>query len=213
MINQTPHPSKNALPRGVPKGAHKVSDFNSEIGERLRALIQRQGRTLQGVAAISGLSEKTLSGLTEGKITPTINLLWKLANALGVPVGSFISTRYRPGMYVLRQSDRKVITSDDKQFTSRILFPYDAKRLVEFYELTIAPRHAVNSEAHVPGTLESLVVVRGQIALTVGKEPKQSLREGDATVFEGDVPHRYHNLGSSEALLYLVMSYLNDIEA
>lgn len=211
-MNQPSPSSKSAIPRTGPKAAHWGSDFNADIGQRLRALIQRQGRTLQDLAAISGLSEKTLNGLTAGKITPTINLLWKLANALGVPVGSFISARYRPGMYVLRQADRKVITSNDKQFTSRILFPYDAKRLVEFYELTIAPRHAVNSEAHVPGTLESLIVVRGQIALTVGKEPKQNLREGDAMVFEGDVPHKYHNRGSSEALLYLVMSYLNDIE-
>ncbi|MGA7655301.1 MAG: cupin domain-containing protein, partial [Methylocella sp.] len=94
-------------------------------------------------------------------------------------------------------------------FISRALFPHDCKRLVEFYELTIAPRHAENSEAHASGTLESLIVVRGQIEITSGKEPAQRLEEGDAIVFEGDVPHRYRNLGSSEALLYLVMSYID----
>ncbi len=66
-----------------------------------------------------------------------------------------------------------------------------------------------NSEAHGPGTLESLVVVRGHIEIVVGKEPPQRLEEGDAMVFEGDVPHSYRNLGSVEALLYLVMSYID----
>jgi len=87
-------------------------------------------------------------------------------------------------MYVLRKAKKNVISSKDGRFTSRALFPHDCKRLVEFYELTIAPRHAENSEAHASGTLESLIVVRGQIEITAGKEPAQRLEEGDAIVFE-----------------------------
>jgi XRE family transcriptional regulator, regulator of sulfur utilization len=168
---------------------------------------------LEKLAALSGLGEKKLNAVARGEVVPTINLLWKIANALGVPVGSLISAHQRRGMVVLRQPNKKVLSSNDGRFTSRALFPYDCKRQVEFYELTIAALHAVNSEAHAPGTLESLIIVRGEIEIKVGKEATQRLDEGDAIVFDGDVPHIYRNLGSSEALLYLVMSHVDLIDA
>ncbi|WOJ90860.1 cupin domain-containing protein [Methylocapsa polymorpha] len=179
----------------------------------MRALVLRQGGSLEKLAALSGLGKKELGAVATGEIVPTINLLWKIANALGVPFGSLISARQRGGMFVMRKAKKDIIASSDGRFTSRSLFPHDSKRLIEFYELTIAPRHTAHSEAHTPGTLESLVVVRGDIEITAGKEPTQRLEAGDAIVFEGDVPHTYCNLGSSEALLYLVMSYINLIEA
>jgi quercetin dioxygenase-like cupin family protein len=33
------------------------------------------------------------------------------------------------------------------------------------------------------------------------------LGEGDAILFEADVPHSYSNPGASETLMYLVMTY------
>jgi quercetin dioxygenase-like cupin family protein len=41
----------------------------------------------------------------------------------------------------------------------------------------------------------------------VGSEKPQTLAEGDAVLFEADVPHVYRNLVASEAVLYLVMTY------
>jgi hypothetical protein len=32
--------------------------------------------------------------------------------------------------------------------------------------------------------------------------------EGDATLFEADVPHSYRNPGTEEAILFLVMTYI-----
>lgn len=200
----------NTIPsNGAPQTAPRLSDLRASIGDRLRTLMRRQGRSLVTLADYSGLGRKKLEAIAAGESVPTIDVLWKIANTLGVPLGSLISSRQRRGMCVLRKAKEHVMSSKDGRFTSRILFPHDSQRLVEFYELTIAPRHVVNCEAHAPGTLENLVVVRGQIEVTSGKEPPQRLDEGDAIVFEGDVPHRYKNLGSSKAHLYLVMSYLD----
>jgi transcriptional regulator with XRE-family HTH domain len=213
-VTATPsRPAKTIRSDGGRQSASPLSEFDSNVGDRLRALMLRQGKSLQKLAAFSGLGEKKLGAVAMGEIVPTINFLWKIANALGVPIGSLISARPRRGMFVLRKAKRSVISSSDGRFTSRPLFPHDCKRLVEFYELTIAPSHAAESEAHAPGTLESLVVVRGHIEITAGKEPTQRLEEGDAIVFDSDVPHTYRNLGSSEALLYLVMSYINLTDA
>jgi len=195
-------------PATTPQAALPLQAFGSSIAERLRSLMLRQGRSFEKLAEYSGLDKKKLSAVAAGEIVPPIHLLWKIANALGVPIGSLIAAGQRRGMFVLRKANETVISSSDGGFRSRALFPYDCSRLVEFYELTIAPHHSFFSEAHAPCTLESLVVTRGHIEITVGKEPPERLEEGDAIVFEGDVPHSYRNLGPRESRLYLVMSYL-----
>ncbi len=191
------------------RGLSSLSDFGWPLGDRLRALLLRQGRSLDTFATLSGLGKKKLEGLAMGEIVPTLNHVWKIANALGVPFGSLVSPPKNRNEVVLRKATKQVITSADGGLTSRALLPHDNQRLVEFYELTLAPQHLAQSEAHSAGTLESIVVVRGQVEITAGKDPTQRLDEGDAMIFQGDVPHSYRNLGASEALLYLVMSYIN----
>jgi len=45
----------------------------------------------------------------------------------------------------------------------------------------------------------------------VGREAPKLLGEGDAILFQADVPHRYRNMRSVEAALYLVMTYVNPV--
>ena len=37
------------------------------------------------------------------------------------------------------------------------------------------------------------------------------LRAGDAILFVADVPHTYRNVGAAEAVMYLVMTYAQDV--
>ncbi len=46
---------------------------------------------------------------------------------------------------------------------------------------------------------ENLVVVKGVVELTVGSEKPQTLAEGDAVLFEADVPQRVHTETSLRA--------------
>jgi len=189
-----------------------MNGFGLNLGGRLRALLRMQGRSLDTFAAFSGLGKEKLEALAMGEIVPTLNHVWKIANALGVPFGSLLSTQKNRDEVVLRKASKQVIASSDGGLTARVLLPHDSRRPVEFYELTLAPEHVAQSEAHSAGTLETIVVTRGRVEITAGKEPSQCLEEGDAMTFEGDVPHSYRNLGSSEALLYLVMSYIDIAE-
>lgn len=184
-------------------------DFAANIGDRLRRLMLREGVSIEKLSEFSGVAQGKLTRVTSGEMVPTISLLWKIANVFGVPFGSLISNRERRGSFVLRETQKTVLSSSDGQFTSRALFPYSSRRLVEFYEITIAQGHAEHSIAHVPGTIESLVVARGKVEITPGREKPQVLSKGDAMVFEADVPHIYKNISKTDAVLYLVMSYDN----
>ena len=181
------------------------------VGRNLRRLRVRQGHSLERLAKQSGVSRAMLGQIETGKSAPTIGLLWKIATALGVPFASLIAAEDSRGTQVLRRANAKLLSSNQGQFTSRALFPFDGERQVEFYELRLAPLHWENADAHAPGTRENLVVARGTVEIASGSERPVTLSEGDAILFEADVPHSYRNLGSEEAILFLVMTYVETV--
>ncbi len=181
------------------------------VGVNLRRLRTRQGHSLERLAKISGVSRAMLGQIENGKSAPTISLLWKVATALGVPFATLMSSQQGVGASVLRRDDAKVLTSSEGRFSSRALFPFDLERRAEFYELRLAPHHAEDAEAHAPGTVENLVVTQGAVEIVVGREPPRLLGEGDAILFQADVPHRYRNMRNVEAVMYLVMTYVSPV--
>ncbi len=165
--------------------ADAVDELSVIVGHNLRRLRTKQGHSLERLAKISGVSRAMLGQIENGKSVPTISLLWKVATALGVPFATLIASNTSRGTVLLRRDAAKVLTSSDGRFSSRALFPFDAERTTEFYELRIAPNHTEHAEAHAPGTVENLVVMQGTIEVVAGRQAPQLLGEGDAILFEG----------------------------
>jgi transcriptional regulator with XRE-family HTH domain len=200
-----------AKPRAAKKGlepapAEAASDLTPMVGSNLRRFRADQGLTLEKLATLSGVSRAMLSQIELEQSTPTINVLWKISRALGVPFSALISQPTTSAVTLLPSSRARVLLSHDGKFSSRALFPFDRARLVEFYELKLAPHSAEHAEAHAPGTSENLVVAAGSLEMTVGEERHQ-LTTGDSIVFQADVPHVYRNPGKTETVMYLVMTY------
>jgi transcriptional regulator with XRE-family HTH domain len=181
------------------------------VGRNLRRMRTKRGHSLERLAKLAGVSRAMLGQIENGKSVPTISLLWKVATALDVPFATLIAQSDGGGTVVLRRDEAKVLSSSEGKFTSRALFPFDAERRTEFYELRIKGNHTEFAEAHAPGTRENIVVVQGAVEIKAGGEPARVLGEGDAILFEADVPHRYRNLGSTEVVLYLVMTYVETV--
>lgn len=177
------------------------------VAQRLKRLITRKGRSIERVAELSGVEVEELKAVESGSKAPNIALLWRIANAFGVPFGSLVAAKERSGVLVMRRANQRLIGSRDGKFLSRPLFPYESGRSVEFYEVTLAPRHVERAEAHPSGAKETLVIAEGSVEITVGRESPERLEKGDAIDFLADVPHSYRNLGDAPAALFLVISY------
>ncbi len=176
------------------------------VGKNLRSYRVRRGFTLDRLAKASGVSRAMLSQVELGRSTPTIKVVWKIAQAFGLPFSALISDNEATGCAVVRYKDAKVLTSRDGKFRSRALFPYTGPRRVEFYEVQLVEGGTEQVQAHDPGTVESLVVTQGQLELIV-KRHSEHLQVGDSIVFDADVPHSYLNRGKGDVVLYLVISY------
>lgn len=183
-----------------------ASDLTPVVAANLKRFRAERGLSLERLAKASGVSRAMLGQIELGQSTPTINVLWKIARALGVPFSALMSQAASPVTTVMRSSQARILRSRDGSFSSRALFPTDRPRNVEFYELRLAPRAVEHADAHVPGTSENLVVTEGSVEITVAGD-RRVLEAGDAILFEADSPHSYRNLSNAEAVMYLVMTY------
>ena len=186
------------------------TDLAPIVGANLRRLRTRRGLSLERLAQISSVSRAMLGQIELGQSAPTINVLWKIARALEVTFSALISSRTQSGALVLRASESKLLTSKDRSFSSRALFPFDEPRRVEFYELRLAAGAVEDADAHPPGTGENLVVTAGTVEIDVAGDTHK-LEAGDSILFEADTPHAYRNAGRGEAVMYLVMTYAEEI--
>lgn len=185
-------------------------DLTELLGKNLRRLRTRRGLSLERLAQESTVSRAMLSQIELGRSAPTISVLWKISTALGVQFAALISSKERTGVEVLRAEQSKRLVNRDGGFSSRALFPYDAPRRVEFYEVRLAAGAVEEAEPHAPGTTEYLVVSRGAVEVQV-EAARHALAQGDSMVFQADVPHAYRNSGASEAVGYLVMTYAEPV--
>jgi transcriptional regulator with XRE-family HTH domain len=204
-------PTDEATPSAVTTATPtEATDLAPVVGGNLRRLRTRRGLSLEKLAQISGVSRAMLGQIELGQSAPTINVLWKIARALEVTFSALISSRTQSGALVLRSQEAKVLTSKDRTYSSRALFPFDEPRRVEFYELRLAPGGKEEADGHPPGTTENLVVNAGTMEIDVGGDTHK-LETGDSILFEADSPHAYRNVGKNEAVMYLVMTYAEEI--
>jgi transcriptional regulator with XRE-family HTH domain len=182
------------------------SDLTPIVGANLRRLRTKKGLSLERLSRASGVSRAMLGQVELGQSTPTINVLWKVSRALGIPFSALITDPGAARPTVMRGSVARLLSSHDGAFVSRALFPFDQPRDVEFYELRLAPGSVEKAVPHPPGTKENLVVVEGELEMVIAGD-RHRLATSDAILFDADVPHEYWNHGDVPLRMYLVMTY------
>ncbi len=195
-----------AMRNRIPATSDKSEGLTRAVGNNLHKFRGERGLSLEKLATLSGVSRSMLGQIELGQSAPTINVVWKIAQALELPFSALIADLSRRQTRVLKASDSKHLHSSSGQFFSRPLFPADASRKVEFYQLKLQAGASEEAEPHAPGTLENLVVSQGRLNLTLADE-QFALEVDDAILFEADVPHSYHNPDGEDAIYYLVMTY------
>jgi len=194
-------PEELVSPADVPNG-----NVGAVVGANLRRLRARRGLTLDSFAKISGVSRAMLSQIEIGRSVPSINVVFKIARAFGLPFSALLASNAARRAHIMPAKTAKTLRSASGEFSTRALFPFSAERKTEFYELRLLAGGVERADAHAPGTMENLIVVRGELEITT-PSAQYLLPAGDAFLFQADEPHNYRNLANEEALIYLVMTY------
>ena len=181
-------------------------ELQAIVAENLKAQRARVGLSLDELAREAGVSRTVLGQIEIGTTTPSIGVIWKIAQALGIPFSALLSTGTTFGTSLSHRATAKKLLSADGRFSSRALFSLGDSNAAEFYELCLSPHSRDDAAPHKRGTRENLVVTAGKLELMIGNE-RVLLQAGDAVNFAADVSHSYINGGNDECWMYLVMNY------
>jgi transcriptional regulator with XRE-family HTH domain len=175
------------------------------IAAAIRRERERVGLSLSELAKRAGVAKSTLSQLEAGTGNPSVETLWALGVALDVPFSRLVEPRVTP-MVVIRAGEGPAIPSTQANFAGLLLSacPPGARR--DIYVITAEPGTARAADAHLPGSVEHLVVISGR--LRAGPPDRTvDLDPGDYAMFAGDIAHRYEALAAGTAAV-LVMEHV-----
>jgi transcriptional regulator with XRE-family HTH domain len=160
------------------------------IAAALREQRERAGLSLTELARRAGIAKSTLSQLESGSGNPSVETLWALAVALGVPFSQLVEPPVAP-VRVVRAGKGPRIPSEQAHFTGSLLAAGSPHGRRDIYVIALepGPEHR-QARPHLPGTVEHLVVAAGRVR-TGPAEQIVELGPGDYAAFAGDVEHVY----------------------
>ncbi|MEV6161954.1 XRE family transcriptional regulator [Streptomyces sp. NPDC052052] len=169
------------------------------VARNMRILREQRGLSLAELARQAGLAKQTLSKVELGTGNPTVETLFAVAAALGVPVTRLVAEREQV-MTVRRGRD--AAWQEQSGYEVRSLDHVYGSGVIENYVLRI--RGEGYSEPHPVGTLEHLYVISGRVRVGPQDSPVE-LEAGDFVRFPGDRRHLYASL-DGESVVHIVVS-------
>ncbi len=167
------------------------------FGEKLRTVRERKGYTLKVVAQAAGVSESLVSQIERNKVSPAIDTLLALANALEIDLEYLFEEykRERP-VRVIRADERRNLNENEILY-EEIVRPVegDGAHAIEAYYITLPVSGKTQRGSYGHLGREFGVITEGNAELHY--ETKIfPLAKGDSISFSATAPHTLVNTGS-----------------
>ncbi|TQS43783.1 helix-turn-helix domain-containing protein [Cryptosporangium phraense] len=162
------------------------------IAASLRRERARARLSLSEVAKQAGIAKSTLSQLESGTGNPSVETLWALSVTLDVPFSRLVEPAL-PKVQVIRSDEGPTFASEHAEYVATLLAscPPNARR--DVYRISAEPGRARESDPHLPGTVEHVILCTGRALIGLTDEPVE-LGPGDYVKYPGDLPHVFEAL-------------------
>jgi len=173
-----------------------VEDAVQPIARNLRRWRQTRELTLSALAEQAGVAKSTVSLIERGQGNPSLDTVWSLAAALGVPFASlFHDEPPANDVSVVREDDGAVVAIDRAGLdvgglVVRHMLTRTGGELIEIYTLALDKGAVRHAQAHVEGLFEHITVAAGSVEIST-EAFTEVLHEGDLISFRADSPHSY----------------------
>ena len=156
-------------------------EIPADMGMRVKKARESRGLSIFDLYLRTDIDVETLSQIEEGKVVPPLGTVIKLAKALDLKMGYFISgeeakaSRYDP--------------SKEKQYgyAYESLAPLKTDRTMEPFMVTLEPSE-VEEERSTHDGQEFIFVFQGEMEVRLGEEI-HILKQGDSIYYNSTVPH------------------------
>lgn len=170
------------------------------IAASIRRERGRVGISLTELARRAGVAKSTLSQLESGTGNPSLETMWALAVALGIPFSQLIEPPAST-IQVVRAGEGPSVAASEADYVATLLTASPPGVRRDLYRITAEPGQARESAPHARGTIEHVYLAGGR-ALVGPAEGSVELATGDFITYPGDEPHTFEALGGpAHALL------------
>ena len=186
-------------------------DTSKIVGEKIKALRETQGISLEELANRSGLAVEQVERIETNIDLPSLAPLIKIARVLGVRLGTFLDDQEETGPVVCRKNEAQdTISFSNNAIQSRKHMEYHslskskADRHMEPFIIDVTP---TNDNAFVLSSHEGeefIMVLNGKMEISYGKNT-YLLEEGDSIYYDSIVPHHVHGYQGQAAKILAVI--------
>lgn len=177
------------------------------VGSRVRALREAMGLSLRELTERSAVSAATLSQVERGESSPTLAVATRIAEGLDLTLSQLLRLDEDVHVVVVRSGSGR--THDRPGHLVEELTPPLPGQRADVSLHRLDPGATTGTDAdppiHEPGSRETLVVLDGEVELSVDGRP-YALGAGDSATFDADLDHRIQNHATESARLLAVVA-------
>lgn len=164
-----------------------------KVGAKLRELRRRRNLGVREVAVRSGISHSTISLVERDRMSPSVDTLSAILDALGTTLTGFFSDLQSTLPYAPFYAAEDLVEIGKVETISyrMIGINHPNRQLLMLHETYAVA--ADSGEAFSHSAQEAGMVMRGAVEVTVGGQSRV-LHEGDGYYFDSRLPHRFRNV-------------------
>ena len=169
------------------------------IGLSLKSLRTANGLSQRKLAALAGVSNATISLIEHGRTDPSMGLLKRILDCLGVSFADFFaSSTGGDDQFFYSHDELSEISSGPISYL-QIGSDLSNSQLQILYE-RYRPGADTGQSMLSHDAEEGGIILSGRLEVTVG-EQVQTLSAGDAYRFNSKLPHRFRNTGNEDCVI------------
>ena len=167
----------------------------AHLARNLGSLRHARTLTQEALARAAGVPRSTIANLESGVGNPSLTVLVKVANALGVPIDELLGA---PRAKVRKWAAIDVAAqAKGRGVTLRPLVPEPVPEEM-LTVMDFEPKASMRGTPHLPGTREFFTCLTGRVTIFVAGD-RHDLDEGDVLAFPGNLAHSYQNNDGARA--------------
>jgi transcriptional regulator with XRE-family HTH domain len=171
------------------------------LADAVRGFRTARGWTLDDLAGRSGVSRRLIVQVEQGEANPSIGTLLRLAGALEVTLTDLVTEHEVSWIGVRAPSEATELWQGPNG--GRALLDVSRGPL-ELWSWMLEPGETHTSDAHHPGALELVKVLKGTLVLEVDDQTA-TVKTGHSAWFDASRQHAYRNPTASRVTFTLVV--------
>ncbi|HSO26954.1 MAG TPA: cupin domain-containing protein [Anaerolineales bacterium] len=178
--------------------------LSTDVGVRLRELRQERGMSMRALARASGLSTNALSMIERARTSPSVSTLYKVANALEVPITAFFRAEPpKQEVVFCKLEDRSEIDLPNGLWQGLGGESFIGR--VEPFMLTLEPQANSGPFGILHSGQEFVLCLEGKLEYEV-EDKTYTLEPGDSLIFSAQLHHSFSNPGATPTRAMFVLA-------